>query len=718
MRKARAASGNRPIGLGGAGLASGRGGRRCGFWLGVAGMLAGGMAALLPPPAAEAQEPVMIHVRGRTQLRLREGARVRSSGANYQLTVAVELDDGQERGRAESDPPAGPTEPGSADADPRRSFAGQSVRLRLRTPDDELTQQTATTGRDGSAMVSLGELPAGSYTVVADYIGDELRDPAHAELQVDLGRQPVLLTLGAPSQAPRNGELALQLTLISEGAGLSDTVTVSLDSVRRPVRLVRGFAQTTVPLRGLPALRKGQVLSVLASYPGDQLHTSALQRRTVLLTSQARVTLELGSAPGIRSAATGEIAQGSALIAVGTVTDEDGPLPSEPVDLEITEQPGGERLGESAASSAAPPARGADEPQRLLRALASGVTDRGGRFRIVIPHLHLHPGPAVLAAQVTPRYRYILPARAPELPITVLPPEPVSAFYYLLPLGATVLGALLWLAGRWLRPQVLKLLAAWQKGRSPEAPPPPGAASSQSVPALSAAEASLGEPGVSLAQSRRLTGLTLRRTVDTTLEGQVLDASFGRPVGGAVLTVQPTAALAPGASEPQLARTVHATEEGRFAVSQLAAGRYLVEVTAPGYLPQRFPAAVPHRGELRGISVRLEPIRVRLLGEWRRVAQSLLDQESRLRTATPRELLEQAARLRGAAALAYGAAGDALARLTDLVEQAYYSPRVCTPQMLAEAEQLAIVLLQAGASPGSLRPAAPLPAAGPPVPLS
>lgn len=716
MRKAREVSGKGPIRFGGAGLASGRGGARCGFFPVVAGILAGGMAALLQPPAAAAQEPVMIDVRGRTQLRLREGARVRSSGASYQLTVSVELDDGQERGRTESDLPAGPTEPGGADADPRRSFAEQRVRLRLRTADDELAQQTATTGRDGSATVSLGELPAGSYTVVADYIGDEHRDPAHAELQVDLGRQPVLLNLSAPSQAPRNGELSLQLTLISEGVGLSDTVTVSLDSVRRPVRLVRGFAQTAIPLRGLPALRKGQVLNILASYSGDPLHTSALARRTVLLTSQARVTLELGSAPGGRAAAVGEIAQGSALVAVGTVTDEEGPLSGEPVDLEVSEQPGGERLGESPASPTAPPARGADELPRLLRAVASGVTDRGGRFRIVIPHLPLHPGPAVLAAQVTPRYRYVLPARAPELPITVLPPEPVSAFYYLLPLGATVLGALMWLAGRWLRPHVLSLLAEWHK-RRPEASPPPGAAASQSAPALSASEVSLGEPGVSLAQSRRLTGLTLRRTVDTTLEGQVLDASFGRPVSGAVLTVQPTAALGPGASEPQLARTVNASHEGRFAVSQLAAGRYVVEVTAPGYLPQSFPAAMPHRGELRGISVRLLPIRVRLLGEWRRVAQSLIDQESRLRTATPRELLEQAARLRGAA-LAYGAAGDALARLTDLVEQAYYSPRICTPQMLAEAEHLAGVLLQAGAPPAALRPAAPLPAAGPPVPLS
>jgi hypothetical protein len=227
-----------------------------------------------------------------------------------------------------------------------------------------------------------------------------------------------------------------------------------------------------------------------------------------------------------------------------------------------------------------------------------------------------------------------------------------------------------------------------------------------------------GEPGVSLSQGRRLAGLTLRRTVDTTLDGQVVDASFGRPVGGAAVTLQPAAAGSGSPdSDSKRGRTVQAGEDGRFTVSQLPAGRYLVEVTASGYLPQRFAAAVPHRGELRGVSVRLEPLRVRLLGQWQRVAQRLLGQESRLRTATPRELLEQFGRLRTAAAVGYGATARDLQRLTDLVEQAYYSPRVCTAEMLADATGLADAVLDSGAAPGVQLPP-PEQAAGPPVPLS
>jgi hypothetical protein len=403
------------------------------------------------------------------------------------------------------------------------------------------------------------------------------------------------------------------------------------------------------------------------------------------------VTLELAApAPAVGPGGVAELAQGSPLTAVGVVRDEDGPLPDEPVDLEASEQPGGEHPDPGTATAS-------------RRALASGVSDSQGRFRIVIPRLPLRPGPAVLAAQVTPRHHYILPARAAELPLTVLPPEPVSALYYVLPLLATALGALLGLFMRWLRPALVRWLAARRARRAP--------ATASTAASATAPELPLGEPGVSLSQGRRLAGLTLRRTVDQTLDGQVVDASFGRPVSGAVLSVQPTAAK----SDP--ARTLDATEDGRFAVEHLPAGRYLVVVTAPGYLSQGFPATIPHRGELRGVSIRLLPIRVRLLDQWRRVAQRLLGQEAQLRTATPRELLEQFGRLRSATAVAYAPRARELRHLTELVEQAYYSPRVCTPEMLAEAARLADALLAGGPTEVPVASAS-RPPPGPPVPLS
>jgi hypothetical protein len=689
-------------------------------------VLFGGLAAAqLVAVAARADEPVVIHVRGRSQLRLREGERAATSGGRFQLTVAVQLDDGQGRSDGEAsdgatgaaDPPGGGQK--GAGGDPARSFAGQRIRLRLSGPDGELDRPLVTTGQDGRAVVSLGELPTGSYSVLADYAGDELRDPAHAELTVDLGRQPVQLALQVPAQVARRAELTARITLLSEERPFPAEVRLSIGELRRAVRLLGGFGQVAVPLRGLAGLRAGQSLAVIASFPGDRLHSSALVRRDVLLTSQARVTLELAApAGGLERAAVPELAQGSTLTAVGLVSDEEGPLPGEPVDLELSEQPGGEHPGEPGEATALPardPATPPPEPVRTRRALASGITDSSGRFRIAIQRLPLRPGPAVLAAQVTPRHSYILPARAAELPILILPPEPVSALYYVLPLLASVLGGLLWLLGRWLQPALARLGAALREARLLRGRKEPAAAAS---PPLAAAELATGEPGVSLSQGRRLAGLTLRRTVDTTLDGQVVDASFGRPVGGAAVTLQPVAAGSTSPdSDSKRGRTVQAGEDGRFTVSQLPAGRYLVEVTASGYLPQRFAAAVPHRGELRGVSVRLEPLRVRLLGQWQRVAQRLLGQESRLRTATPRELLEQFGRLRTAAAVGYGATARDLQRLTDLVEQAYYSPRVCTAEMLADATRLADAVLDSGAAPGVQLPP-PEQAAGPPVPLS
>ncbi len=676
-------------------LASGKTRRVLG--LGVFCLGAAAIGPQISGPAA-ADETVMIQVRGHSQLRLYEGERRTTDGESFQLVVHVQLDDGQQHAGSAAASPT-PEDPATGAVDPAHVFARKYVKLRIRGADGELATPTVITDEDGHARFPLSELPGGSYSVSAEYAGDALRDPARAELTVDLGRSAVSLGLEVPTQVTRTGQLPVEVRLQSEGQGLSAMVMLDVGGKPVAVPVLQGVGRVTLPLREQARLRKGQVLSVIASYRGDRLHTSALQRRDVLLTSQAHITLEL-AARGHESAHRGvvEIAQGSTLIAVGVVSDDEGPLPGEAVDLEVTEQPGGDRAEGTLPS---------EPPPRTGRASASGVSDSQGHFRIVIPRLPLRPGPAVLAAEVQPHARFILPARAAELPLTVLPPEPVSALYYVLPLLASVLGALLWLLGRWLQPQLRRLRELVRQRRVvPE--PVVTTASTSSVDALA-----VGAPGVSLAPSRRLTGLTLRRTIDTTLDGQVVDASFGRPVAAAVLELAPATAASTTSSE----RTLHTTADGRFIAHQLPPGHYLIVVTAPGYLPQRFPAAIPHRGELRGISVRLEPIRVRLLEEWRRVAQRLLGQESRLRTATPRELLEQFGRLR-ATALTSGTTTRELRRLTELVEQAYYSPRVCTPEMLAEATRLADAVLTSGVTPSVPPPGAPTKAPGSPVPLS
>ena len=67
----------------------------------------------------------------------------------------------------------------------------------------------------------------------------------------------------------------------------------------------------------------------------------------------------------------------------------------------------------------------------------------------------LPAGATLLSAQVFPRRGHILPGRSPELAVQVLPPEPISVLYFLLPLLVTgalllgyALGKRLWV---WLR---------------------------------------------------------------------------------------------------------------------------------------------------------------------------------------------------------------------------------------------------------------------------
>lgn len=88
------------------------------------------------------------------------------------------------------------------------------------------------------------------------------------------------------------------------------------------------------------------------------------------------------------------------------------------------------------------------------KTLGSGLTDASGRFRIVIPRLTLRPGTSLLSAQVWPRHSYLLPSRSAELPLTILPPEPVSLLFYVLPVLLSGGAVVLMLLGRWLVPQV------------------------------------------------------------------------------------------------------------------------------------------------------------------------------------------------------------------------------------------------------------------------
>ena len=137
---------------------------------------------------------------------------------------------------------------------------------------------------------------------------------------------------------------------------------------------------------------------------------------------------------------------------------------------------------------------------------------------------------------------------------------------------------------------------------------------------------------------------------------------FGIPVAATLSMVLD------GFSVAEPGRTLTTEADGIFATPPLPQGRYQMRISAPGYL-QQFSATVPHKGEYRQIAVRLEPLRVRLLGMASRGRRARRRQSG---DADPRELHDL---LTLAKIASVERTDPAKARQADqLVENAYYSP--------------------------------------------
>ncbi|MSP63680.1 MAG: carboxypeptidase regulatory-like domain-containing protein, partial [Myxococcales bacterium] len=142
-------------------------------------------------------------------------------------------------------------------------------------------------------------------------------------------------------------------------------------------------------------------------------------------------------------------------------------------------------------------------------------------------------------------------------------------------------------------------------------------------------------------------------------------------------------ALGPEASASHQG-AVACDSHGGFSVAELPAGRYAFTVVAAGYLPERFERQLPHRGELRGVRINLQPLRAEILCVYRQVAASWLPEPRLLDTWTPRELCGHVGAFRP-----LPEALSSLTALTALVEESYYSPRGASEADLALAVRLA-----------------------------
>jgi hypothetical protein len=287
------------------------------------------------------------------------------------------------------------------------------------------------------------------------------------------------------------------------------------------------------------------------------------------------------------------------------------------------------------------------------RVLAGTTTDGKGRFRVALEGGHEKPGTLFVEARFGSGPSFREPSRSAAVALTVLQPQPRPLGFWLSPLATALAigGAMAWRKKPW-RTLAARSATVLKRNR-----PAPTTGLTENRPRLLSA---------------------LRPANDHGLSGQVVELPSMHGVPTATVTI--TAGDVP--------RVLAVDEEGRFAVEDLPAGPVLVEVTAPGYVPERFRRAVPHRGELRAARVTLVPIRERIFAAYKAVALPFLPEARLAETWTPRELVRHVARRRLIV--------DDLDAFTRLVEVACFGPRLPDASVLAEAERLAA---QVGRSP-------------------
>ena len=159
---------------------------------------------------------------------------------------------------------------------------------------------------------------------------------------------------------------------------------------------------------------------------------------------------------------------------------------------------------------------------------------------------------------------------------------------------------------------------------------------------------------------------TLRRAADHGLAGVVREAVRQRPLSAAQLRLR----------SGEVEQWIVADAAGRFAVENLAPGKWQVKVAIVGHVAERFEVSVPHHGELRSMRVDLVPVREQIFALYRRAAEPLLPEPRLWGVWSPRQIVDHVRRARPRPELAV---------LTAFVEDAYFSARVFEEAVLEEA---------------------------------
>jgi hypothetical protein len=283
--------------------------------------------------------------------------------------------------------------------------------------------------------------------------------------------------------------------------------------------------------------------------------------------------------------------------------------------------------------------------------LAAALTGHDGSFSARIPAAELGEGEIALSARFEPLVAHLAPSRSAPVVVAVGAVRPIPLAYTLAAFAAAALLALVFGGAR-------ALPARRSRGRS------------HRTADRRREQPSRGRPGGLIAAPLRRGG-RLRPASDNAVTGKVIDAVTDQPVAGAQVELR----LAAASAEPTRLAT---SDGGRFAI-ELERGAWQVEISAFGYVRERFQIEIPHRGELRDMAVALVPVRERIFSRYRDVAAPLLPSPDLWGIWTPRQILERVRK---------GRPAPALTALTDRVEEAYFSARTPVEDELAGIEEL------------------------------
>lgn len=353
---------------------------------------------------------------------------------------------------------------------------------------------------------------------------------------------------------------------------------------------------------------------IRAAFAGDDTHQAASVEKAVELST--------GSTTAMKLSAT-RLAYEDALDITGTVSDDDG-------------QP----VGRAAVTLASGDRR-----------LAQGATAEDGSYKFKIEGEILGHGQWGLQVQADSGRSAIRPSRsAPEI-VRVDPPQPVPVSYTIAAFLATAFAAGGFFTAR---------AKPWRRIRKPTPP--------ADMPAQATVQDEQAEGGLVAARPGLVS--TLRRPADDGFSGVVRDTVRGRPVAEAVVRLR----LQQGRDD----REALTGPDGHFACEAMAAGDWLVEVTAHGHVTEKFMISIPHRGELRGVRVDLVPVRERVFQLYRRAAEPVLPEPRLWGVWSPRQIFDHVRSKRPT---------PALADLTSFVEEIYFSPRIAGETVLPHASE-------------------------------